>query len=167
MSSIISLVGPRYNRPMGSCARSPSGCFNVFIPRYAAFAKELETFPPPRHHIPMAYDGIGWHIVPVKSCKPENLFNFTTWEFLRFIGFSLCFYTLVFSFRKWACMPIFKNQLTSVIFSRHLFLSSQKQSALRRATPNKDVAQWGRFGKRFGSACSGMRRFYQSALGFS
>ena len=157
----------------------------------------------------------------------------------------------MFSFRKWACMPIFKNQLTSVIFSRHLFLSSQKQSALRRATPNKDViasktaflpntaekihgrrqpyhgffalsceeipffevlrsfewkifvhsaaggrrntcrisrttvdavgekihskpatslsgvAQWGRFGKRFGSACSGMRRFYQSALGFS
>ena len=53
-----------------------------FIPRYAAFARDFEIFPPPYHHIPMAYDGIGWHIVSVKSSKKssktENLFNFTT-----------------------------------------------------------------------------------------
>ena len=56
-----------------------------FIPRYAAFARDFEIFPPPYHHIPMAYDGIGWHIVSVKSSKKssktENLFNFTTRHF--------------------------------------------------------------------------------------
>ena len=73
-----------------------------FIPRYAVFDLESETFQFVCHLCSVAYDGVSWHIFPTngskKSSKIKNFFNFTTRYFYRLLRFFLCFQTLTFCF---------------------------------------------------------------------